>query len=328
MNTTTRRTGSLASASALAWLLACGTPAKPADDAPAADEPPSPATAPADVATPVRTDAVALLEWLDPDAIAVAWVALPAGLDTETFSTVFAMPPKVARLLGDVGDIDAALAAALPADVPAPSTWLGSTSLAMATRFSSGTYVLRRLRGSKEDATRALVAARMRAQEVDGFTMLMPEGALPFRVVFLADDVVAFIPAREIGSGLGPLTAGRDLPQGATERELAGVLTESPDAPLEVYAAGPLLHFDLGDDVVQFAIRARKWQDGLDVQVRIAPDGDAAAAVTTLTDRDVTLESGAVRSLCERVAFTLDGTFVEGRLQLTGDDLAVLGVAR
>ena len=61
---------------------------------------------------------------------------------------------------------------------------------------------------------------RMREQEVEGFTMLMPEGSLPFRVVFLAEDVVAFIPAREIGSGLGPLTAGRDLPPGATRREL------------------------------------------------------------------------------------------------------------
>lgn len=308
--------------------LACGTPAKPADDTPAADEQPTAAAPPVDPTKPTRDDATALLEWLDPDAITVAWVALPAGLDVETFATVFAMPPKVARLLGDVGDVDAALATAVPAGVPAPTTWLGETSLAVATRFSSGTYVIRRLIGSKDEAIKALLAARMRQQEVDGFTMLMPEGALPFRVVFLADDVVAFIPAREIGSGLGPLTAGRDLPQGATERELTTVLTETPDAPLEVYAAGPLLHFDLGDDIIQFAIRARAWQDGLDVQVRLAPDGDAAAAVTALTDRDVTLESAAVRLMCERVAFTIDGTFVEGRLQVTGEDLAVLGVTR
>jgi hypothetical protein len=313
----------------VSFALACGgAPAKPADGTPVADDPPSPAAPPVDAAAPARSDATALLEWLDPDAIAVAWVALPEGLDIETFATVFAVPPKVARLLVDVVDVDAALATALPADAPAPSTWLGTTSLAMATRFSSGTYVIRRLRAPKDVAMKALVAARMRSQEIDGFTVLMPEGALPFRVVFLGEDVVAFISAREIGSGLGPLTAGRDLPIGGTERELATVLAEAPDAALEVYAAGPLLHFDLGDAVAQFAVRARKWQDGLDVQVRLAPDGDAPAALTALGERDVSLESAAVRLLSERVAFTLDGSFVEGRLQLTADDLAVLGVRR
>ena len=91
--------------------------------------------------------------------------------------------------------------------------------------------MLRPLLVPKQAAIDTLTGARMRAQEVDGFTMLMPEGPLPFRVAFLTDDVVAFIPAREIGSGLGPLTAGRDLPPGGTERELTRVLEEEPDAP-------------------------------------------------------------------------------------------------
>ncbi len=313
------------------WVLGvglaagCGNPSKSAD----VDDTPAPAVVAQDPAAPPTTSpALKLLNWLDPDAISVAWVQLPPNLDVDTFATVFAVPPKAGHLLSDVAEIEAALEAVLPNSAPRPSSWLGPESLAMTTRFGVGTYVLRRLIGSKDAAMATLLAARMRPQEVDGFTMLMPEGPLPFRVAFLGDDVVAFIPAREIGSGLGPLTAGRDLPAGSTERELARALEDEPDAPLELYAAGPLLHFDLGEDIVQFAIRARRWQDGLDVQVRLAPDGDAAAAAAALGQRDVTLETDAVRALCNRVAFTVDGTFVEGRLQLTREDLATLTVAR
>jgi len=315
---------------ALAWALAasaCGGARK--TDGGEVEETPAPAVVPTGPApTSPSGGASALVQWLDPDAIAVAWVALPPGLDTDTFATVFAMPPKAAQLISDVAEIDAALDAVLPEGGAEPSTWFGPASLAMSTRFGVGTYVLRRLVTPKATVKAALLGVRMREQEVDGFVMLVPDGPLPFRVVFLGDDTVAFIPAREIGSGLGPLTAGRDLPAGTTERELVKVLEESPDAPLELYATGPLLHFDLGDDIVQFAVRARKWQDGLDVQVRIAPDGDAAAAASTLEARDVALETDAVRALCKRVAFTVDGTFVEGRLQLTREDLTTLTVAR
>ncbi len=311
-----------------AWLVGgCGGAAQPAD--PAAQDTPAAAVI-ADPTPPSVADATpaALLAWLDPDAIAVAWVALPPGLDADAFATVFAVPPKAASLLTDVARVDAALEAVLPVGAPRPSTWLGPESLAITTRFGVGTYVLRRLVGAKDAAIATLLGARMRAQEVEGFTLLMPEGPLPFRIAFLGDDVVAFIPAREIGSGLGPLTAGRDLPPGATERELARVLEEEPGAPLELYAAGPLLHFDLGEDILQYAVRARPWQGGLDVEVRLAPSGDAAAAAATLGERDLAIETAAVRALCERVAFTVDGTFVEGRLQLMREDVATLMVAR
>lgn len=308
-------------------LAACGDASKGADAPADADVAPAPAVAAPDApVAPPSSTAATLLAWLDPDAIAVAWVHLPAGLDVETFTSVFATPPKVARMLTDVVGIDAALDAVLPADAPRPASWLGPEALAMNTRFGAGTYVLRRLVGPKDAAVATLTSARMRADVVEGFTVLLPEGPLPYRVAFLTDDVVAFIPAREIGSGLGPLTAGRDLPPGATERELARVLDESPDAPLEIYAAGPLLHFDLSDAIEQFALRARPWQDGLDVQVRLAPEGDAAAAAAALGERDVSLESAAIQTMCERVAFTVDGTFVEGRLQLTREDLATLTV--
>jgi hypothetical protein len=310
---------------ALVLALGCGGKA---EERATVEDTPAPAVVAEPSTTPAATQsaAAALLAWLDPDAIAVAWVNLSAPLDVDAFATVFAVPPKAAHLLSDVADIDTALDAVLPVGAPRPETWLGRESLAISTRFGVGTYVLRRLLVPKQVAIDTLTGARMRAQDVDGFTMLMPEGPLPFRVAFLTDDVVAFIPAREIGSGLGPLTAGRDLPPGGTERELTRVLEEEPGAPIELYAAGPLLHFDLGEDILQFALRARTWQDGLDVQVRLAPDGDIAAAAATLGKRDVSLETDAVRAMCGRVAFGPDGDFVEGRLQLTRDDLATLTV--
>jgi hypothetical protein len=312
---------------AVALVLALGCGDKKAETAAEVEDTPAPAVvAPEPTPTAPVSTAASLLQWLDPDAIAVAWVALPPDLDVDTFATVFAMPPKAAQLVQDVAGIDAALDAVLPEGRAQSSTWFGPESLAMSTRFGVGTYVLRRLVVPRATVQTALLGVRMREQEVDGFTMLVPEGPLPFRVVFLGDDVIGFVPAREIGSGLGPLTAGRDLPAGETERELGKVLEEAPDAPLELYAAGPLLHFDLGEDIVQFAVRARKWQGGLDVQTRLAPDGDAAAAATTLEARDVSLETGAVRALCERVAFTVDQNFVEGRLQLTREDMTTLRV--
>ncbi len=310
--------------------LACGSDKRSEADAPSAGEDtPTPAVPEPTKPAEPSTRASALLEWLDPDAVMVAFSRLPAELDADAFATVFAIPPKAARLLQDAAGIEEALDAVLPAEAPRPSEWLGPESLAMASMLGSGTYVVRPLVRPRAEVALLLQGARMRPQEVEGFTMLVPEGPFPFRIVFLRDDVVAFVPVREIGSGLGPLTAGRDLPAGAAERELVAVLEQEPDAALELYAAGPLLHFDLGTDLLQFAVRARKWQGGgLDVELRMQPDGDAASAADALAKRDVGLESAAIRALCGRVAFGIDGDFVEGRLQLTAEDVAVMKVRR
>lgn len=277
---------------------------------------------PPEVATATPT---MLLDWLDPDAIAVAWTVLPAEIDMDAFTTVFAVPPRAARLLQDAAEIDAALDAVLPVDAPRPASWLGPEALAFTSLVASGTYVLRPLTRPSEEVVALLERARMHAETYEGFTLLVPQGPLPWKVAILDRNVAAFIPAREIGSGLGPLTAGRDLPEGTTERELRRVLGEEPKAALELYAAGPLLHFDLGHDVVQFAVRGRSWQgQGLDVEVRLLPDGEAEAAAKALGARDVSLETPTIRGLCERVAYGVDGTFVEGRLQLTADDVDAL----
>lgn len=315
----------------LALAIACGGDKRPADETAGggAEDAPTPAVPESPRDDKPSSRAGALLEWLDPDAVMVAYSRLPADLDPDAFATVFAIPPKAARLLQDAAGIEAALDAVLPAEAARPSEWLAPESLAMASLLGSGTYIVRGLTRPRAEVLAILQGARMRPQEVEGFTMLTPENPFPFRVVFLHEDVIAFVPVKEIGSGLGPLTAGRDLPAGVAERELAKVLEEDPQVALELIAAGPLLHFDLGSDLIMFAIRARTWQTtGLDVELRMQPDGDAAAAADALSKRDVGLESAAIRSLCGRVAFGLDGTFVEGRLQLTPEDLAVMKVRR
>ncbi|HET6583200.1 MAG TPA: hypothetical protein VFG69_07130 [Nannocystaceae bacterium] len=299
----------------------------------------APAVAAADdAATPVTPSsagersasgrALALLKWLDPDATAVMLSRLPSDLDPDAITTVFAVPPKAARLLRDAAALEPALDAVLPIDAPRPPSWLAPETLAFSSLVATGTYLVRPLQRPSAEIEPILLGAKMRADPVDGFTMLVPEGPLPYRVVLLPDDVAAFVPAREIGSGLGPLTAGRDLPAGAVERELARVLEEEPDALLELAAAGPLIHFDLGQDVIQFVVRMRAWQGGIDVQIRLHPSGDAAVAANALTNRDVSLESDQIRALCGRVAFTVDGPYVDGRLQLTADDVAVLRVRK
>jgi hypothetical protein len=88
---------------------------------------------------------------------------------------------------------------------------------------------------------------------------------------------------------------------------------------------GPLLHFDLGQDVLQLMMRVRPWDgDGLSVELRLQPSEDPDQAVATLENRKTPLESDQIQALVDRVAFTLDGPTVEGHLQLTSDDLSVL----
>ncbi|MBX7080177.1 MAG: hypothetical protein K1X88_13355 [Nannocystaceae bacterium] len=321
-----------------ALLLACSCGgASSTAEGPAAAEPattPTPAVPEPSAPTPARADAKALLAWLDPDAVAVAWLDLPAGLDVDAFATVFAMPPKSAKLLRDYVDVELALDAVLPADAPRPSTWLSREGFAMLPAIATGTYVVRRMLRPRAEIEALLLRTRMQATTHEGFTVLVPQGPLPLRVVLLGEDVIAFLPAREIGTGLGPLTAGRDLPPSETRRELERVLAESPVATIELYASGPLLHFDLGHDVAQFMLRARPWQGrGLDVQMRLLPLVDqgedplvtANADATALGKRELSLETEAVRAIAGKVGFSIDGAFVEGRLQLPAEDLQALG---
>jgi hypothetical protein len=266
-----------------------------------------------------------LLAWLDPDAVAVAWIDLPPGVDVDALSVVFAIPPKLEELLSDVHDIEEGLDAIRPLESPPPSEWLGPQALASAALVSTGTYVLRPLTKPRAEVEKLLLDSGMEKTDAEGFTILVPQNAFGWKAAFMTDDVIAFIPAKEVGTGLSPLTAGRDMPPSEVEGQIRTALKNETGVALEAYAAGPLLHYDLGQDVLQVALQARTWKGGgLDVAVRLLPGGDASQAVDKLSHRETPLESDQIQSLAHRVAFSLDGEAISGRLQLTETDMAVL----
>src|SRR5690606_5967364 len=152
----------------------------------------------------------------------------------------------------------------------------------------------------------------------------VPRGAYPWKLVLLEPGLVGFVPVRALGSGLQPLTAGRDLPASEIETQLRNVFASEGSPVLELYAAGPLLHLDLGQEIAQWMMGARRWQRGLDVQVQLVPVRDLEDAAQSLRERDLSLESDRVRTMAERVAFSVEGPVVLGRLQLTAGDLAAL----
>ncbi len=318
-------------------LLALSLVAAPGcDDAkpPKTDSPPAgaksaeqdPATDPsAEPTAPEARGGLALLDWLDPEAVALVYAKREAPIDPEAFTTAFAVPPKLARMLRDIPAVAEGLDAIRdPAD-PSPDTWFGSEAVASTSVVSSGTYVLLTLKRGRADVEGFLERASMRRTEIEGFAVFVPEGPFPWKVAFLSETVVAFIPVKEIGSGLSPLTAGRDMPASQAEKELKQVLEQDPSTVLEAVAAGPLLHLDLGQDLAQYAVRARPFErTGLEVEVQLAPLEDPTRAAASLQERDLSLETDALAALAEKVAFSVEGPLVVGRLQATATDAATL----
>lgn len=267
-----------------------------------------------------------LLEWLDPEAVAIVYLKRRVDIDPESFATAFAIPPKLARMLRDVPAVVEGLDAIRDAGDPEPQTWFGPEALASTSIVASGTYVLHTLERPRADVEGYLERASMRVDEIEGFRVFLPQGPFPWKVAFLNDRVVAFVPVKEIGSGLSPLTAGRDLPASRAEQELEQVLKQDPTTVLEAVAAGPLLHLELHQDLAQYSVRARPFQKtGLEVEVQLAPMEDPTQAVASLAERDLSLETDALAALAKRVAFSVEGPIVVGRLQATADDVRTLG---
>jgi hypothetical protein len=310
---------------ALTLVVACGK-----SDPPAPEVSPQADTGPVDPVpvTPPPTTSTAsaerLLDWLDPDAAAVAFLRLPDDVDVDALAEVFALPPKTARLLRDATSIDAALQAVLPPDRPRPTEWLARDTLAMSPMVATGTYVIRPTTRPRAEVESLLQSTGMTADTLEGFTVYLPARAFPYKVVFLADDLLAFVPVREIGGGLGPLTAGRDLPAGPAEQELRKSVG-LPEVMLELYAHGPLLHFELDKDIMQLAFAIRAWdQGGMDAAIRVFVEDGATEAMQALDKREAQSGIDRIDALAERVAYTLEGPLIEGRLQLTATDVTAL----
>lgn len=306
-----------------------GCPQAPSSPRPAAQES-TPQTAPLSPpksgpasATPVpEGSALSLLDWLDPDAVLVAYGELPADIDVDAWSVVFALPPKLAGLLREVQQLPTILDEIAPPD--ARARWRHPGALAFESRLYAGTYLLVRRQASEEDVATWLSSAGFHAQEAEGRPLYVPRGAFPWKIALLEPDVVAFIPVRALGVGFQPLSAGRDLPPSELETAIRERSSVEGSTVLQLFAAGPLLHFDLAQDLAQWVTITRRWQRGLDVESQFVPTRDGLTAATELEARDLSLESDQIQRLASRVAYTVEGPTVLGRLQLTPTDVASL----
>lgn len=272
-----------------------------------------------------------LLKWLDPEAVGVTWIGGAHDLDAQAMVTLFAIPPRAARMLRDNQLVDDGLALLFGADGTADGIRekLRPETLVMQPAVARGTYVLRLLAAPRATIEADLEAHEMQASDVEGYALWEPDGSFPWRVLFLDDETIAMIPVSEMGSGIGPLTAARDLPASDLEKEFGKALATGPDLLFELFAQGPFLHMDLTDDVGVVRLSVRRWQgSGLDANVLLQPLGEPATAADELEARDGALETDAMRQLIDRIAFTAEPPVVLGRLQLPAEDQGPLRRAR
>lgn len=290
--------------------------------------PPPPPAAGTDAADPdAGSRRARLMAWLDPDAISVAYSRMPERLRADAVAVVYGLPPRAEDLLRAIADVDEALEAVRPTDAPKADTWLGREALVTAARMSRRPLVLRPLLVPKAEAIARLEAIGLERQEVDAFEVWEPRRVLPYRVVLLDGDVAGFIPMNEPGTGLPPLVAARDMPPSEVETQLEALLA-GPGAPtLALFAAGPMLHLDLDQDVMSVRFELRRGSDGsLDGQLALQLDGEPGPAVAALEGRKAPEQSDAIQKLVERAAYMADGPIVAGRLQLLPADAALLEV--
>ena len=290
--------------------------------------PPPPPAAGTDAADPdAGSRRARLLAWLDPDAISVAYSRLPARLRADAVAVVYGLPPRAEDLLRALADVDEALEAVRPTEAPKTETWLASEALVTAGRTSRRPLVLRPLLVPKAEAIARLEALGLERKEVDAFEVWEPRRVLPYRVVLLDGDVAGFIPQSEPGTGLPPLVAARDMPPSEVETQLAALLAAPDGLGLALFAAGPMIHLDLEEDVISVRFELRHASDGsLDGQVALQVDGEPGPVVAALEGRKAPEQSDAIQKLVERTAYLADGPIVAGRLQLGPTDAALLEV--
>lgn len=335
-------------------LVACGK-SEPSAGTAAAPAPAEAAAASPAPAAPALADEQRVLAWLDPDSPAVAYMRLPADLDPEALGELFALPPRGLTLLRAPLNLESGLAALIGPEAPPPDQWLARDLVVMQPVLARGPYVVRRLLAPRADVEAWLRAGGMTDEVVEGLAVwtpgpeaaeppagsapgLAPALVFPWRLVFLADDLLGAFSLTEIGNGLGPLTAARDLPPSELSGTIREVVAADPTLLLELYVQGAMLHFDLSDDVGVAKLSLRRLLDGggarslprhdaggIDGEVILQPLGDVAEAAAALKARaPAGSATDVLRELYRAVAYTADGQIVRGRLQLTSADLAPL----
>lgn len=323
-------------------LLACDSPAP-------ATEPAAPAPAPAAAPAIVEPAVVhPILPWLDPDASSGFYSKLEPEHDLEALARLFSVPPRAGHMLRDLEAFDSGLRALLDGVGPAPATFLRAEALVFLPPLARGPYLVRGLSRPRAEVEAALQAGGLSHEVIEGMTTYTPlpasepepgpadalprhhapAAAFPWRIVFLEDDVIGCFSLKEMGNGLGPLTAARDLPASELETQLTKEFAEDPEMLFDLVAGGPMLSLDLTDDVGAIRLGIRRWErTGIDGELILQPLGDIDAAVKQLEARRPKLDTDAVRELYDRIAFTPEPPVVRGRLQLAEADLRLLAEA-
>lgn len=290
-----------------------------------------------------------LLAWIDPDATAAVYTRVDPSLDLEAIAGLFAVPPRAVHMLRDLRAFDGGLAALMSGVGPGPSQWLSKEAVVLMTPSGGAPYLVRGLTKPRAEVEAHLLAGGLRREVVEGMAVFaatpgpiegdepvevgaaagaMAAAAFPWKLVFLDDTTIGGFSLNELGTGLGPLTAARDLPASELEAMWTRSFRDDPELLLELRAGGPMLSLDMSDDVGLTQLVLRRWQvSGIDATVDLVPVGGAEAVsrgAAELEARSPSLESDAVRELYSRAAFTAEGERVRGRLQLTDQDLAPL----
>lgn len=270
-------------------------------------------------AQPQATGVAALAAWLDPATTSAAFSRGDHAMDPYVIATVFALPPRAADLLKTPSRIDAGMEATLGEDKI--KGLLGPESLVFTPPAASGHYVLRPLLKPKAEFEALLDAEGLQREEAEGFNVYRSAGAFGWKIVALDEGIVAFIPAQEIGTGLSPLTAGRDMPPAGLEREFTRVLHEKPELFLTLHAGGPMLHLDVSAKIAMTQLGLHTQGSNVMGQVVLQPMGDVDETANALEARSYPEENQQVQALVSAIAFTREADVVIGTLELTPTQL-------
>ena len=138
-----------------------------------------------------------------PDAVAVAWVDMPARRSTTTrYRSCSRCRPSSRSCLATFDDIEEGLDAIRPLEAPHPDEWLGNqASFGLGRpRVHGDLRACGPVTKPRAEVEKMLLGSReWRRPQIEGFTILIPQNAFGWKVAFLTDDVVAFIPSKEVG---------------------------------------------------------------------------------------------------------------------------------
>jgi hypothetical protein len=266
--------------------------------------------------TPTATTVEKLFAYLPAEATAIAYDRLSKRLDPAVVEVVYGLPPKAGVLLDDRKLLDDGLDIVLDG----AADWLAPTSLGFTVPLGKAPYFVRPLNKPVAEVE-VLLERGFRKTESEGTTVWLPTGSFPWRIALLGGDVAAFIPVNEVGSGLGPLLAARELAESAVEKELSGALGQDPLLELVLISAQPMVHLDVDQTIAQIQFGLRRMPDGYEGQVVLTPTGDVDSCAKQLRERKHPEENQQVQGLLAAVAFTVEQGVVVGRLTIGSDHL-------